>query len=224
MAMTKAEMEAHRAQYFVLVSDARDAQQNGLYKKAVEAAVSSWDYVVGMMQYERKYEQKESVSVEGIEIVLKLAPFLLDLGSLEKLAALLKSQRRIEKHASGALASGIETAKALLWDAYRLWQHLEAHPDARQDALRATFGGDQDRWRGMAETWEKMELIRRTPEGGSYRLALSTRRDEPTLAKCPGCGVVAKAAKAKLFAEVTCPKCRKVVEFVLLNRQSVQSA
>src|SRR5262249_14234082 len=136
--------------------------------------------------------------------------------SLNKLDAVLKGQRRIEKNASVNLAESRTRAREQMWDAHRLWNHLERHPNARQDELRKTLGGDQDQWRRVSETWEKMGVICRVAEGNSYRLSLATQLDEPVFAKCPTCGVVAKAPKAKFLDEAVCPKCHAHVSFVIL--------
>jgi hypothetical protein len=55
MPLKKSEMEAHRAAYYALVSQARAALQSGLFDKAIEAASASWEYIDGMMQYERMF-------------------------------------------------------------------------------------------------------------------------------------------------------------------------
>jgi len=141
MAMTKAELERHRDQYQLWVSKARAAAHQGSYREAVELAVSSLDSVDGMMQYERKYGDAESVNVEGIEIVLRCAPPIFHFHSLDSLESLLKAQRRIERNASGDIPGGLREARAVMWDAHRLWSHLERHPDCRQDELCGALGG-----------------------------------------------------------------------------------
>jgi hypothetical protein len=219
MALKKAEMESHQAEYHALISQTRLALQEGLYAKAVELASSSWDFIDGMMQYERKYEGKEFDSVEGIDIVLEFAPLLFNFQSLDKLELLLKSQRRIDKHASDDLADRLSKARTRMWEAHRLWNHLERVSESNQEEFCSELGGDQTVWRTIAETWEEMGLIRRTPDGRSHRVALKTRMDEPVVAKCPSCAAIAKARKAKLLEEVTCPKCERAVVFVILANQ-----
>jgi len=216
MAMTKAELERHQAEYYALVTQVRSALQSRRFHLAIELAVSAWPYIDGMMQFERRYESKEFKSIEAIDVVVRLAPLLFDFQCLNKLADLLKAQRRIDKNASADLAANLSNAQALMWEAHRLWKHLEANLDARQDELRKNLGGDQDRWRGIAEEWERIGVVRRTPDGGSYRLALCTRMDEPVHGKCPSCGVVAKARKARMLVETPCPKCGVLARFVIL--------
>ena len=219
MAMKKAEMESHATEYRVLMDTARSALQERRYREALDLALSSWKHIDGMMQYERKRTGKEPTTVEGIDIVLKHAPLLFDFQSLNELDSLLKSQRRIEKNTSHNMAEKLVKARGLMWDAHGMWDHLERHPGEREDQLRQALGGDQHRWRSVAETWEQMGLVSRTPEGGSHRLSLSVRMSETVLAKCPSCGVVGKGAKAKFLGELTCPKCRAKVLFVILSRR-----
>ena len=76
--MKKAEMEDHRAEYQALMSKARSAEREGFCRRAVELALASWDHIDGMMQYERRYENKEFANVQGIEMILKYAPLLFD--------------------------------------------------------------------------------------------------------------------------------------------------
>lgn len=218
MAMTKAEMEADRAEYDALMARARLAIHQGLYREAVELAMSSWKHIDGMMQYKRKYEDKEFASIDAIDVVLQYAPLVFDCRSLEALESLLKDQRRIEKNTSEDLGDKLAQARALMWDAHRLWDYLERHDSIRQDDLRATFGGDQDRWRSLAVTWERMGLVRRTSEGGSYRLALVTRMDEAVPGKCSSCGTVEEAPKIRFLEERVCSNCRAGVFFVILSR------
>ena len=119
MPLKKSEMEAHRAAYYALIS-ARAALQQGLYHKAIDEASASWEYIDGMMQYERRYESKEFESVEGIDIVLEFAPLVFGFQSLEKLDELLRSQRRIDKHSSDDLAARLDSARQSLRDVHRL--------------------------------------------------------------------------------------------------------
>ena len=216
MAMKKAEMEAHQTQYYVLLAEAREARRAGLYRNAIELAMSSWPCIDGMMQFERKHWKKDFASIEAIDIVLRFAPFIFDSGALDNLAVLLKGQKRIDKNASADIADNLSRCRALMWDAHRMWQHLERHPNARQDDLSKNLGGNQDRWRLVAEQWEKMDLVRRTPDRGSYLLALNTDMDQRIFAKCSSCGAVAKARKTKFLAAIDCPKCRATTLFVIL--------
>ena len=212
-------MENHRAQYNDLMGDVRSSEQKGDYFEAVRLALSSWKHVDGMMQYERRYQDREFSSIEAVDVILKHAPLLFDFQALDEVESLLKTQRRIERNTSDDLADRLARARMLMWDAHRMWDHLERHSKANQRELRRALGSDQHRWRSLAETWEEMGLISRKPEAGSHRLSLSTRMSEVILGKCSSCGVVVQAAKSKFLAERTCPKCITRVLFVILARQ-----
>ena len=217
MAMKKAEMEAESLQYVQWMSLAREAERNGMYRAAVQAAISAWPYVDGMILHERKYGDGEVSRIEAIDIVLRYAPLLLDARPLNDLEALLTTYKRVLKEAYSAMLSKLERAHEQIRDNHRLWSYLEKNPGIRQDGLRQALGGEQERWRSVAESWEKMGLVSRAPECGSYRLALATRMGEVISGKCPTCGRVVQAPKAMFLEAMSCPKCRQHVSFVLLE-------
>ena len=183
---------------------------------AVQKALEAWQFVDGMMQYERRYDDREFSSIRAIDLVLKYAPLLLDFQSLDGLADLLRNCRRIEKNTSESLAGRLELARTRLWAAYRLYDHLERNPGTRQDELRKLLGGEQDTWREIAEAWEGMGLVFRVPCGGSYALSLVTRLAELVPTICPACGTRTEAPKAMLLEESSCPNCGKGVLFAIL--------
>ncbi len=221
--MKKADMEAHRDKYQTLMSEALSAERDGLYTQTVELAISSWDYIDGMMQYERKYNDSEFASIRGIDMILKYAPLLLDFTNLDKLKDLLKNFRRIEKNTSDSLDDRLSQARSRMWISHQLWNHIEQNPETRQSKLRQTLGGDQNQWRSIADAWEKMGLLRRTQEDGSCRLALTTRMGELIQGKCSSCGEVVEAPKAMFLEKTACPNCRKIVFFVILSPKTESS-
>lgn len=218
--MKKAELEAHRKKYTSLMRKANTAKNKGLYHNAIELALSSWDYIDGMMQYDRRYEDAEFSSIKAIDLVLRYAPLLLDFESLDKLEALLKGFKRIEKNTSDVMADKLAEAHRLMWDAHRLWGYLADHPEAMQSGLRKEIGGDQDQWRWIAEQWGEMGLVHRIPEANSFRLALATRMGEIVAGKCSSCGDVVEAPKAMLLAKLPCSACEATVPFVIFSTRA----
>lgn len=216
MAMKKAEMEEHQASYKRLMTEARSAEQQGLYRKAIQSALEAWDHIDGMLRYEKRYGEEEFDSIPAIDMVLRYAPLLLDFETLDALEGLLKEHRRIERATSTNLADRLQEARDSMWENHRLWDHLEHNPAAEQNQLRACLGGDQDRWRAVAEAWEKMGLVTRTPDGGSYRLTLSTRLGEVVRAKCPSCGHDCEGSKSLFLEPMECPECQDTGLFVIL--------
>jgi len=164
MAKTKAEMAEDRERYHELVANAQLALRENRFREAVKIASSSWKHIDGMMQFERKYENKEFSNIEAIDIVLEYAPLLFEFTVLNELAALLKAQRRIDRDASDDLARNLSEARDRMWAAHQLWNHLEIHRNVKMDELGSTLGGSQDTWRALAEAWETMGVIRRTPK------------------------------------------------------------
>lgn len=223
--MKKTEMEHHHSEYHAWVDRANLAENQGLYPKAIEAAMRAWEHIDGMIQYERKYglykERDEPFGrIPAIELVLRRAPLLLNFEALNALESLLQQCPRVARSSSGCLADDLASARKRMWLGHRLWDHLERNPDARQDELRQTLGGDQGNWRSLAEEWESMGLLRRRPEGGTYRLTLSTRMGEEVRAKCPSCGQVAEGSKAVFLEMMFCSKCSATALFVILSTGS----
>ncbi len=223
MAMKKADMEAHHSQYGDLMSEVRLAQEIGNFLKALDAAKSAWPYIDGMMQYERRFNQKEFTTIEAIDVVLEYAPLLFDIQSLCELEKLLKGSRRIEKNTTEVLKERLVEARSMTWEAYHLWEQLESRGEVRLDVLQDSLEREANRWHHVAFAWEQMGIIERQPEVNSDRFALRTRMDALTLAKCPKCGVVVRAAKAKFLREQSCPKCKTKHLFVILVKKPADS-
>ena len=217
MAMKKADMEAHYFAYVDYMKQVRHLERKGLFSKAMEKAFEAWELVDGMRQYARKYKEQEFNSVEAIEFVLKYAPMLFDFERLDCLEGMLKSCKRIEKNTSVNLAKRLSETRGIVKKAHKLWNYLEYHPETRQNQLAKLLGGDQDQWRAMAETWEKMGLLSRQKKGNSYRLNIQTRMDAITQGKCSECGSIQEAPKAMFLETLTCPDCRNNTNFVIMT-------
>lgn len=215
--MKKSEMEEHRSEYQRRMGLAHVAEDEGMYRAAIQAAVDAWENIDGLIQYARKFESREVTQFSAIDYVLKYAPLLLDRKPLIELERYLENFRRREKGFLTKSGEMLDHARSLLWQNHLLWDYLEKHPDTRQDQLRQILSGDQDHWRWAAEAWEKMGLLNRTPDSGNYRLALSTRMGQLVRAKCPSCGEVSEAPKGMLLEKTACPQCGKTVFFVLLR-------
>lgn len=221
--MTKVEMESHRNEYHALVSKARAAIQSGAHLQAVQMAVSSWPHIDGMMQYERKHEKMDLVHLEGVEIVLAHAPYLLDFESLNQLDNLLKSQRRIEKNTSADLAENVAKSRALMREAYDFWSFLESSQDSPEQQLNENWKRNQVSWQSIAKTWEAMGLIRRSSNRDPKGFVFSTQMRAHSVGKCSSCGAIGKAAKAKFLQKMACPKCKTTAYFVILARDPNQN-
>lgn len=217
MAKKKAELEEDSRHYYRLISELQIAHKNCQYDQAIAHAVAAWEYVDGMMQFERRFEnQADRWSLDCVEYALRYAPLLFHNETLVALSMLLRSQKRIDKYTTENLSTRLAQAFSLMFESHRLWDHLERTPDAHQDKFRTILGGDQDRWRWIVEQWASMGLVGRIPFQGSYKVSLTTRLETEVRAKCSACGVVAKAAKGRFWEPIKCPKCASIGYFVIL--------
>lgn len=216
MAMKKADLEREAAAYQHKLGLARSAQSRGMYRVAMEASVSAWAHIDGMMQYGKRYEDAEFDRIHAIDLALTYVPLLLDFRKLDELEGLLADVKRIRRNAGDDLDGRVARARDQLRENHRLLGHLQLNPGFPQEELRLALGGEQERWRGVAEAWEKMGLVSRVADGRSYRPYLATRLGAVVRGKCPRCGEVAEAPKGMLLEPTACPACREQVVFVLL--------
>jgi hypothetical protein len=217
MAKNKAQLQSDAAHYRAAVELMRNAHVDGRYSEAVEIASQGCDFVDGMMQYERRFEGRgDRKTIETFNYIFQYAPLVFHRNSLETIGGLVKSQKRIDKNTTSDLSGELSAATVLMWDAHRLWCLLEQVGETHQDKLRVTLGGDQDRWRAIAESWSHMGLVHRIPERGSYRISLATRITAEVRGKCASCGATGKAAMGRFLEAIACPKCKATTQFVML--------
>lgn len=209
-------MEHHKESYCAIINKAHAAENEGLYHDAVELALSSWEHIDGMMQYARKYEDREFNNIESIDLVLKYSPFLFDFINLNKLENLLKDYRRIDKNTSESIASKLLNARELMWDAHKMWDYLEQHSEINYDELRSQFKQCLGRLRSTIDAWMKMGLIKKERKGVYENLCLITRLGQVISAKCTSCGAISEAPKAMFLEELNCLECRSAVLFIIL--------
>ena len=108
MAKLKAELEQEREKYSEGMLQCRQAHNDGDYQKALEMAASACEYVDSMMQFAHRYENHESwASVESIDYVFRFAPILFEARLINRLADLLKSQKRIQKNVTTNLVQSL---------------------------------------------------------------------------------------------------------------------
>jgi hypothetical protein len=216
-AMNKAELESHRAQYDGSMVRVSDALHAGLYREGLAAAVSALEYVDGMMRHAERYESASFSNVSAIEVILKYGPVLLDTDCLDRLEGLLKTQRRVARNTSDDLGQLLIDARTKLDECYRFWSFLEANGSVRQEELSRLLGGEQQMWVDVAATWEAMGLLRRVPEGHSYRISIILCFEEEAQAKCISCGAIHRGPKKRFYEAVTCDGCRKASVLVLVS-------
>jgi hypothetical protein len=152
MALTKKEKEAAAEQYDSIMARARLALKTGMFKEAVKLALSTFDHIDAMMRHKESTENIKFHSINAIDLVLKYAPLMLDFRTLDKVDELLRTRKRIDREAEADLAADLAAARERMWQAHRLWDHLEQNPGARQEELRQVLGGNQEEWRTCCES------------------------------------------------------------------------
>ncbi len=219
MAMKRVDLEQHRLQYYGIMASARAAIERHEYLRAVELASSAWDYVDGMMQYERKYKKRVFESLDCVELVLRYAPLLLDIERLTQLKVLLNTQRRVEKNTAVDLGVKMMRAQVRLHEAHRLLDYLERNRRCEEDKLSEVLGGHHDGWASLATELEAVELIRSEIVDRTRWLLLVSRLDEVVAGKCPACGMVAHAPKVEFFVDRACASCGNLASFVIIQER-----
>lgn len=217
MAKKKAELEADRDEYVRKFNDAQAAIQKGDYHGALEHAVACWEHVDGMIQYERRYSDREFKSVGAIDLVLKYAPALFEFEILDTLERLLKDDRQIERRTSVNLGEMLANARARMQNARTAWNYLEEFGGIYQDKMRKSFGGDQSAWRQLADDWDELGVAKRTKDDSGAYIKLATKLDEEISAKCWGCGAVHRRLKVDCLQPGQCQFCHGLHWFVILE-------
>lgn len=214
--MTKAEMEHHQRQYSVLLDDARAFVSRGQPAQALKLAVESLPHVDGMMQFARKYEDRELESIDTIALIFELAPALLHIESLDAVQATLKQKRRVERETADNLSEKLEIANSRLWKCHTAWGLLD------RDAQRNPDSGSTDSPTrppddySALSLWEKWGIVRQATDAGVTKYERVLRVDAVARAKCSNCGILARAAKSRFWKRLECPKCKQSAWFVLI--------
>ncbi len=203
-------------QYAKAIEAARECIGQGLFRDAIKNAVAACDHIDGMLQYGRKYENREFDSIEAIDLIVAYAPVLLDFRKLDAVEQKLKSCRRIERETNTDINAQLMAARRMLWDAHRLWSHLEQNPECREIDLESATSVPSERSRRILAAWREIGLIRRTSDGDTFRVNFATRMAELVRGKCSHCGQCTEAPKAIFLSPLSCPSCDERAWFVIL--------
>ena len=183
--MKKAELEQQDNAYQALMYKANAALRSNLYRETIEFAVSAWDYIDGMIQYQRRFADSEVSSIQAIDIVLHYAPLLMDSETLDRLEALLHSQKRITKSTGIDWDSRLSRARAAMWEGHQFWTHLEGHGAVDESSLNDVLGGDCKHWLLIAEGWIEMGLVFRLHAVNKSLLSLVTDSQPTCVGEVP---------------------------------------
>ncbi len=209
-------MQEHHAHYLSRMADANEKRRLGFYRDAIRLSKSAWDDIDGMLQFDKKYNERQHTEVSAIDMVLWCAPPLLDFASLIAVNTKLDDCKRIVRELPD-YSSLLAQSNLNLQAYFQLWTFLEQNGEVLQSELRSRLGEDQDGWREKCEIWEKIGVVRRVPVRNSYHVNLLTRFGKVVSAKCPNCGKTAEAPKSMFFDKLICDSCQVQEYFVILD-------
>lgn len=126
--MKKSELQEHSEEYHRRMENASAAESAGNFRGAIDWAVSAWPFIDGMMQFERRYNEKDFYGIDAIDLVVRYAPLILSSATLDKLDALLRERKGIEKQTEEDLSAKVAHAREQIGEKHRLWCWLEEHP------------------------------------------------------------------------------------------------
>jgi hypothetical protein len=216
MVMTKTEMESHASQYNAKVESARAALDSGHFEEALGGAMDALQHVEGKLRYSRKNGGDDPQCKGATDLILNYAPVLFRADCLNAVNEFCKKPGRVFREAMPGLEAELLNARALLGAASGLFSELAR--DGRPVVPAPAGKADVTAARRILALWEKVGFVRQIADGSEQSYALVTRMDDVVLAKCPSCGAVGKATKARCLEELGCPRCHTKVHFVILAK------
>ncbi|MBX3318066.1 MAG: hypothetical protein KF902_14515 [Phycisphaeraceae bacterium] len=214
--MSKARLEADRAEYDDHMRLARDAENRHDYAEALRHAMAALEHVDAMMKFERRYEETEFDSVPCIDMVVRLAPLIFHAESIERVRAILKQHRAVERNTSADLAKTLDDAVARMADARRLWNSIEANPGTTLNALQESLGGDPGVWRDIVSQWVSASIVCRAIIPRGVELRLASEITAPARARCSRCTRLVQGKRGQFYTEQRCPTCGLDAMFVMV--------
>jgi hypothetical protein len=214
--MKAAEAEHDHRLYHETIARAQEQKKQGDFDEAIRTAKSAFAQIAGMMQHARKNGGQEVFVFIAIDLVLELAPLVLDRNSLDETSQLLKQQRKVAKNATTDLLSELRDAYELLKCSHNLWSCLEEFEELSEKDLQRKFGESKE-YRGIVKSWNECGLLEQILRGESFSIRLYSQMEEATLGKCPSCGEIATAPKSLFLDDVQCPSCHNQESFVILG-------
>jgi hypothetical protein len=224
MAKTKTELQQDQADYDRLHAAAHDAVARADFDAALDHCIESLKHVAGMMQFEKRWENRQFRSVETIDLLLRYAPVLQRRDCLDALATVLDTDRRIDRLASADLASLLVEAESRI---RRVSQLIDLFSDLGQvepQTLAARYGGADEEWRALAATLEHVNYLTKVQTGDRVELRRRTNLARPVAGKCRHCGTIALASFGELLDCLVCRSCGVETDLTLYFEEEPPSS
>lgn len=220
MAMKKAEMEAQHKEYSRFVLEARSAVERLEFRESIRLAECSWEFIDGMLQFEKRFLSSEKVNIHGLTIVFHYSPLLLDFEILERLESFLESTPRVKKNSDKDVIRQLEESRECLAQSHKLWGWLDDRKSIYMDDVK----NSKSSIKKIVAFWVETGIAKWIPKSERQVLKLVTHLQEIIRGKCSFCGVCVQAQKSKLLDTVVCPNCKQRMVFTLLADQVSQAS
>lgn len=210
-------MQEHSRLYGHYLSQAKKEIAAGNCYLAIQSCVASFEYINLMMQHEQKQNDRQFETIETIEIVLNYAPALFDTESLASLAKILKTQKRIDKHATDDLAAKTKTALEIIAVAHKIWNELENNNLYDLPQLLVHVDSEyRERIEEIVQIWTSLGYVQLRQQANKLFPTIPLPQEVMMKGKCPHCGVVVNGKKYHFWRANNCPKCRTESFFVIV--------
>lgn len=205
---TKAELLAAASRYHSLAVTADRLAGEREYPGALQVARESLAFAWDAVSYLRRYEKVEKPTLSSVELILRLAPPLFSVESLEAVEEWLATAKRPEKTLYGSLRDELAVARRMMNLAAQLWDAGEF--DEEQS------GGPADRGDGepLVEVWSRMGVVA-LQRWGYHHVSSPVGL---VIARCSNCGEECLELLTDILDPMQCPRCRRRTEFTLLRR------
>lgn len=205
--MKIAELEAHHDAFIDSEQTISSMVELGCFPQVFSICTASFSHIIPAIRYRKKKGiTPELTDLTAFTTIFKYAPALFEYAVIESLFEFINSSR-VLLHAEADYLNSVKAARKQEQLAHRLWNHIEHHSGMLQRDVRTELGVIPDNAIEIIEVWEKLGILLRHAEDGTYRLIFKTRLDTELTGFCPNCGVHGKGRKELFFRPVKCQKC-----------------
>jgi hypothetical protein len=213
MALSKAAIAEESQQYAKKLEAASMAAESFDYAAALASAVDSLVHLDALLQFKRKEGAGGDDEFHASQFILQLSPPLFSHESLDHLADVIVSRKRMKDHFAGVSAR-IAVARRHIDECREFWNGLFAVGYSAEEIDAAS-----NRSPGIAAAvvvWENMGLVYGSSNDQG---AVVTKgwREQRQSAKCSNCGTTARAKRAGFIHPLECPRCHNFCDFVVVG-------
>jgi hypothetical protein len=118
---TKRELEDSFHQYRGFCRQAVEAERHHAYSDVLQLAGHALPYLRDAIAFQRRYEKIEKPSLKAVDLLLRYAPALFDVGALDQIERWFAGANRVERKLYANLPDQIHSARAELRNGIESW-------------------------------------------------------------------------------------------------------